>query len=337
MTADLDRDVGKVKKRLKPLDKDELKQLFEELGLSDATLRNKYSHSVQVYADDLIRAWILGRDNVLTSEEYQGGAQMVNLKKALKVLGHNGIADEIRVQRLLHITRDRKHQWKCAVMIMIQLIVIVTVYCVVIFSVPTSTPMSRYADYLTEVYAKFPVVESNKLPLTPNIVYVNLALVMKERMKQEELKMEELDRLTSQAGVDRILGYKKRIEMNDILKDKETRLVVVEGPPGIGKSTLAWELCRQWHTLESLKHFSLVMFLSLRDEKVRKAENISDLLYDHDERFRKKVESEIEDIKVEGVLFVFDGFDEFPAKFRQKSLVMDIINDRWHLPDATVL
>ena len=260
MTADLDRDVGKVKKRLKPLDKDELKQLFEELGLSDSTLRNKYSHSVQVYADDLIRAWILGRDNVLTSEEYQGGAQMVNLKKALKVLGHNGIADEIR---LLHITRDRKHQWKCAVMIMIQLIVIVTVYCVVIFSVPTSTPMSRYADHLTTVYAKFPVVQSDKLPLTPTIVYVNLALVMKERMKQEELEMEELDRLTSQTGVDRILGYKKRIEMNDILKDKETRLVVVEGPPGIGKSTLAWELCRQWHTLESLKHFSLVMFLSL--------------------------------------------------------------------------
>ena len=61
------------------------------------------------------------------------------------------------------------------------------------------------------------------------------------------------------------------------------------------------------------------------------------MLYDRDERFRKKVESEIEDIKGEGVLFVFDGFDEFPAKFRQKSLVMDIINDRWHLPDATVL
>ena len=91
MSIDIDRDVGRVQKHLKPLDKHHLKQLFEKLGLFDATLRNKYSDSVQIYADDLIRAWILGRDNVLTS----GGPTMKNLMKALKALGHNGIVSKM--------------------------------------------------------------------------------------------------------------------------------------------------------------------------------------------------------------------------------------------------
>ena len=38
--------------------------------------------------------------------------------------------------------------------------------------------------------------------------------------------------------------------MDDILEANDNvHLVVVEGAPGIGKSTLAWELCRKWpHT-----------------------------------------------------------------------------------------
>ena len=42
MTTDIDKDGRSVKELLKPLDRDELKRLFEELGLYDATLRNRY-------------------------------------------------------------------------------------------------------------------------------------------------------------------------------------------------------------------------------------------------------------------------------------------------------
>ena len=39
----------------------------------------------------------------------------------------------------------------------------------------------------------------------------------------------------------------------------------------------------------------------------------------------------------EGVLFIFDGFDEFQAELQKKSVVMDIIRDPKYLPAATVL
>ena len=91
MTTDINKDGRKVKKLLKPLNKDEHKGLFEELGLSDATLGNKYSDSAVAYLDDLVRSWIQTRDDVLD----RGGATWENLKSALQELGHNGIANEI--------------------------------------------------------------------------------------------------------------------------------------------------------------------------------------------------------------------------------------------------
>ena len=92
LCTDIDKDVRKVKKLLKSLEIDQLKGLFEELGLYDATLRNRYANNVTAYSDDLIRAWIQGRDGVLESEDYPGGPTWENLKKALLEIRHKGIA-----------------------------------------------------------------------------------------------------------------------------------------------------------------------------------------------------------------------------------------------------
>ena len=76
---------------------DQLKGLFEELGLYDATLRNRYANNVTAYSDDLTRAWIQGRDGVLKSDDYPGGPTWENLKKALLEIRHKGIADKIEL------------------------------------------------------------------------------------------------------------------------------------------------------------------------------------------------------------------------------------------------
>ena len=85
MSIDIDKDGCQVKELLKPLNKDELKALFEELGLYDGTLRNKYSDNAVAYLDDLVRSWIQARDDVLD----RGGATWE------KKLGHNGIANKV--------------------------------------------------------------------------------------------------------------------------------------------------------------------------------------------------------------------------------------------------
>ena len=167
-------------------------------------------------------------------------------------------------------------------------------------------------------------------------MFIKLALVKKEKVSREEA--DNFTRLTLRGGIDQILRVKEPIEIDDIMKaDDKVRLVVVEGAPGIGKSTLAWELCRQWPTLESLKRFSLVVLLRLREEGVQSATDISDLFYHRNTQLSRHVGEEVERREGDGVLFVFDGFDEFPSELREKSLVMDIIRGSKYLPKATVL
>ena len=167
-------------------------------------------------------------------------------------------------------------------------------------------------------------------------MFIKLALVKKKKMSRAQADV--FTRLTLRGDIDEILGFKEPIEMDDILKvNKKIRLVVVEGAPGIGKSTLAWELCRQWPTLESLKRFSLVVLLRLREEGVQSATSIGDLFpCGDDSGLSSLVAQEVKRENGSGVLFVFDGFDEFPSEFREKSLVMDIIIGS-KLPKATVL
>ena len=168
-------------------------------------------------------------------------------------------------------------------------------------------------------------------------MFIKLALVKKEKVSRAQA--DNFIRLTLRGDIDEILQVKEPIEMDDILKaDDKVRLVVVEGAPGIGKSTLAWELCRQWPTLESLKRFSLVVLLRLREEGVQSATDISDLFpCGDDPGLSSLVVQEVKRENGNRVLFVFDGFDEFPSELRdEQSLVMDTIKGS-KLPKATVL
>ena len=154
--------------------------------------------------------------------------------------------------------------------------------------------------------------------ITPDIVthYIKLALETVRNQSKEEIEMDNIFKA----------GDKKRV-----------RLVVVEGAPGIGKSTFALELCRQWPARESLQCFSLVVLLKLRDEEVRSAKNISDLFPWDDQSDQSRLYEEVRKMNGRGVLFVFDGFDEFPAELRKllQSPVMKILQGK--LPDATIL
>ena len=196
----------------------------------------------------------------------------------------------------------------------------------------------RYADYLKGVYSRnLLATDDDKGLRTPGDVFIKLALVKKEQVSRD--KADKFTRLTLTGDVDEILKEKQPILINDVMTlDKNINLVVVEGAPGIGKSTLAWELCRQWPTLQSMKRFSLVVLLRLREEGVQASKTISDLCpYPVTPDLSMIVGDKIEEQLGENVLFVFDGFDEFPAELRKpESLIMKVIRGS-SLPKATVM
>ena len=167
--------------------------------------------------------------------------------------------------------------------------------------------------------------------------FIKLALIKKEQVTRGEA--DHFTHLTLQGHIDQILQAKEPIKAEDIFKDENTRLVVVEGAPGIGKSTFVREQCRQWSTGELLQQFSLVVLLSLREEGVQTATTISDLFHCSDDpELGALVWEEVRKTNGEGLLFVFDGYDEIPNEMRRKkTLVVKMISSSSYLPKATVL
>ena len=147
-------------------------------------------------------------------------------------------------------------------------------------------------------------------------------------------------RATLHHGIDEIVAEKKPIAMEDVLKPLEgqtkVNCVLVEGPPGVGKSTFAWELCQRWGSIPDLKKFSLVVLLRFRDKLVQEAKDIEDLFYHPDPSIQQAVAEEVISRNGEGLCLILDGFDEFPAHLRKRSLLHDIIEGKL-LPGCTVV
>ena len=119
---------------------------------------------------------------------------------------------------------------------------------------------------------------------------------------------------------------------------KRARCIIVEGIPGIGKSTFSWHLGVCWAQKEILHDYHLVVLLRVRDERVQHAKCVSDL-FCYKEQPKQEHEAVMEWIKSnkgDGVMMVLDGYDELSADLQTSSIFADIIRGEV-LPKMTVL
>ena len=196
-----------------------------------------------------------------------------------------------------------------------------------------SALMQYASNYLKPYYQNESVARDDKLSIAPCSEFISLALVDKGRTIHED---DTFSKASLDSDVDEIRGAKSPLELDDIVPSG-TRFVLVEGPPGIGKSTLAWELCRKWDTLTSLKHYKMVLLLKLRERRVQNATSLEDLIHHEDKRFQRKVVNEVRKCEGEGVLFMLDGFDEMPSVVHDENrLIIQLISGSC-LPKATRL
>ena len=146
--------------------------------------------------------------------------------------------------------------------------------------------------------------------------------------------------------VDEVLKGREKKSIQQIL-ESDKKIILIEGTPGVGKSTLSWELCRKW---EETEKYDLVIHFNLREDCVQKMQKMSDLFSTcEDEGDRAYIIKRVKECKGRGVLFILDGYDELPklsehtnkehANFQEEGLFRDLINRKYELKlqESTVI
>ena len=125
---------------------------------------------------------------------------------------------------------------------------------------------------------------------------------------------------------------KQLVDILAPLQDSDdAQFILVEGLPGIGKSLLLQEIAYGWAKRNFLQKFKIVLLVQLRSPAVQQVSLVADLfqLVCKRETRGKEIATACSEYLFENngkdVVFLFDGYDEFPEHLQKDSLVADIL------------
>ena len=195
---------------------------------------------------------------------------------------------------------------------------------------------ARYkVDILPNYFSKHPTRFQHKANQ-----YIKLAVVKNQKANKNEMEQAQSLLLKTKGKVKEICEEQGHLTMEDLgnLPDGSTPLrILVQGAPGIGKTTFAWEMCRQWGAGKILQHFSIVMVVYLRHPDVIHAKTIEDLIDHPRQEVKKAVCDHFIDECGSKVLIICEGYDEAMHEVMVKEHPIQKIINKAVLPHSTVL
>ena len=190
--------------------------------------------------------------------------------------------------------------------------------------------VQQYSQILREEYINQDVVAADYPPRYGCDFFGRLKLLdIQDRFIRAETASHKAFYLL-RGKIDKISDFdkSKSITIEDVLKPNNVHRslrVVVDGPPGIGKTTLCRKILNMWAKGEiTHKGYDVVLYCPLRNEKIAYAESLADFFTINSPKVTSVVKW-FEEREGEGLLIIFDGWDELSEQNKNSSLAAKII------------
>ena len=196
----------------------------------------------------------------------------------------------------------------------------------------------QYLDYLKYLYANLDKKQttSNQWPPSATKKFFRLAMIKTATVRRGHID-DRFVRMTITGKADDILQEKSPIQLEDIFKENEgqRKVILLEGAPGCGKSTLSVYICQQWEKGQLFNQFQFVILIRLRDPAVQNAKGLADLLPCPDTKTAQQVAARMLANKCRDVLFILDGWDELLPNLKKNSIFHELVQPK--LPQSNPL
>ena len=158
---------------------------------------------------------------------------------------------------------------------------------------------------------------------SPTRKIFRLAMIQREGVQRGHIE-DRFVQMTISGRVDDILHAKSPVELEHIFRSALDggEIILIEGAPGSGKSTLTVHICQRWGKGELFQQFTVVILVQLRDPAVRRAQTIADLLPVEN---AEEIAAELVATNGRGVLWVLDGWDELPPHLQRDSIFRQLL------------
>ncbi len=316
----------------------QIKEKFKQAKLSQEDSLTSPSQRISVSATSLMNPVITGMSNT-SIEVAEGKSTLLLVEAAPKnFVSYQWKKNETAIEDSSHYTgvhsdmlviskayRGTGGEYTCCVTYQEKEV------CSEKISVKTLFPLGK--KKLLDVYLSKNEIPNSHDTWPPKVSkeFINLGLIISPEDSKYSCDY------SVRGDIDDIKAKKSKVKYEEVFRVSSSELIMLEGRPGSGKTTLVHKIVKDWANGKILLGAQLVFLVVLRELNNSQAHSLSDLLkmFYYNKELKSLCQF-IHESNGENTVFVIDGLDEYCCQDKESNVINQLL-DKKLLPQAMII